>query len=342
MEPQLSLRRLEIFRLVVEEGSVTRAASRLAIAQPAVSNQLRSLEEWLGAGLFIRRGNRLMLTEAGRRADVWAKTVLAGAAELRRDVADIESGNGGSVVAAASMGVGSYLMPGVLTRFRAAHPKADITLNVVPPEETLRQIASGEADFGITTWGAGDVRPHVRSQILRDEPLLIVTRADLRPPEGTLTLEDALRLPLVGAPRGVASQRHIVSQLGRLSDTEPSFVIRLGHALSAKQAVVDHGWAAILPRYVVDADIASGLLASIHVPGLELQETIALVWRDDKVFSRLQQRLMREISREVGHESPGADSARTPGEATPSSCPSPAVGVPLDVQSCVPLDIHDQ
>src|SRR4051812_45958842 len=111
MEPQLSLRRLEIFRLVVEERSVTRAATLLMIAQPAVSSQLRALEEWLGARLFVRRGNRLVLTEAGERADAWAKGILASAAELRRGVEGIELGSGGTVVAAASMGVGSYLLP---------------------------------------------------------------------------------------------------------------------------------------------------------------------------------------------------------------------------------------
>jgi DNA-binding transcriptional LysR family regulator len=69
MEPQLSLRRLEVFRLVVEERSVTRAAALLMIAQPAVSSQLRSLEEWVGARLFVRRGNQLFLTEAGERVE---------------------------------------------------------------------------------------------------------------------------------------------------------------------------------------------------------------------------------------------------------------------------------
>ncbi|GAA1018868.1 LysR family transcriptional regulator [Acrocarpospora pleiomorpha] len=303
MEPQLSLRRLEVFRLVVDERSVTRAASLLMIAQPAVSSQLRALEEWLGARLFIRRGNQLILTEAGERTDAWARSILASAAELRRDVEGIESGRGGTAVAAASMGVGSYLMPGVLTRFREGHPDADITLNVVQPQEALRQITTGEADFAVTTWDADETRADIRSLILRDEPLVIVVRADLRPEGGSLTLEDALRLPLVGAPRVVAAQRSMISQLRRLSDTEPTFVIRLGHALSTKQAVVDHGWAAILPRYVVDADVASGVLATVHVPGLDLQERIVLVWRPDKVFSKLQQRLMGEIRRELGAES---------------------------------------
>jgi DNA-binding transcriptional LysR family regulator len=309
MEPQLSLRRLEIFRLVVEERSVTRAASLLMIAQPAVSSQLRSLEEWLGARLFVRRGNQLVLTEAGQRTDAWARTILASAAELRRDVEGMESGRAGTVVVAASMGVGSYLMSAMLTRFREDHPDADITLNVVQPQETMRQIAAGEADFAVSTSDADHMGTNIRSVVVRDEPLVLAVRADLRPEDGTLPLEEALRLPFVGAPRVVAAQRSLTAQLRRLTDVEPTFVIRLGHALSAKQAVIDHGWAAILPRYVVDADVAAGALAVVDVPGLELRERIVMAWRRDKVFSKLQERLMEQLRAELDDGS--ADRAAT-------------------------------
>lgn len=300
MEPQLSLRRLEVFRLVVEERSVTRAASRLMIAQPAVSSQLRSLEDWVGARLFTRRGNQLILTEAGERVDSWARHLLASATEVRRDVEGIESGRGGTVVFAASMGVGSYLLPGVLTSFRENHDEVDITLNVVQPQETLRQIATGEADFAITSWYSDESRADIRLAVLRDEPMVIVVRSDMQPAGGVLPLDSALRLPLVGAPAVVAAQQSVTSQLRRLSDTEPRFVIRLGHPLAAKQAVLDHGWAAILPRYVVATDVAAGRLSVIDVPELHVKERVVLAWRPDKVLSRLHRRLMSVIQEEIG------------------------------------------
>jgi DNA-binding transcriptional LysR family regulator len=203
------------------------------------------------------------------------------------------------------MGVGSYLMPSVLTRFREDHPGADITLNVVQPQETMRQVAAGEADFAVSTWDAEHTRTNIRSVVVRDEPLVLVVRADMRPGDGTLPLEAALRLPFVGAPRVVAAQRSLIAQLRRVTDIEPSFVIRLGHALSAKQAVIDHGWAAILPQYVVEADVAAGSLAVVDVPGLELRERIVMAWRRDKVFSKLQERLMEQLRGELAAGSSG-------------------------------------
>lgn len=298
----MSLRRLEVFRLVVQEQSVTQAAAILMIAQPAVSSQLRLLEEWLGAKLFLRQGNRLVLTEAGQRADTWAKTVLASAAELRREVDGIESGTGGAVVVAASMGVGSYLLPRLLTRFRTGHPLADITLNVLQPQDALRQIETGEADFAVTTWNADDPLPAEQAELLRNEPMVIVVRSDLLPAGGTLSIEDALRLPFVGAPPGVAAQRGVMSQIRAMSETEPNFVIRLGHAMTAKQAVIDHGWATITARYVVQEDIAAGVLGVIDVPGLSLHERIVLAWRRDKAFSRMQHALMDQVRLELGEQ----------------------------------------
>lgn len=299
MEPHLSLRRLEVFRLVVDERSVTRAAEILKIAQPAVSSQLRSLEEWLGAKLFVRQGNRLVLTEAGERADQWSRSVLAGAAEVRRDVDGLESGTAGALVVAASMGVGTYLLPQLLTRFREHHPGADITLNISQPQEALRQVETAEADFAVTNWEAADLFPTVRTELLREERMDLVVRADQRPPDGRLALEDALQLPLVGTPKGVAAQQDLLSRIRAVTDTEPNFVIRLGHALATKQAVVEHGWAAFAPRYVVAQEIASGVLAAVDVPGLNLRERLVLMWRRDKVFSRMQLTMMGAVRDEL-------------------------------------------
>lgn len=299
VEPQLSLRRLEIFRLVVDERSVTRAAEILMVAQPAVSSQLRSLEDWLGAKLFVRNGNQLLLTEAGQRADQWARGVLAGAAEVRRDVVGMESGTGGALVIAASMGVGTYLLPRLLTRFRVDHEAADITLNIAQPGEALRQVETGEADFAVTTWDTAEVPSTAQTELLRDEPVDLVVRADLLPPGGTLEWADALKLPLVGAPRGVASQRGLLTQLRAVTGTEPDFVIRLGHAVPTKQAVIEHGWAAFAPRYVVSEEVSRGILAPVTVPGLALSERIVLMWRRNKVLSNLQRIVMASVRAEL-------------------------------------------
>lgn len=294
MDTQLSLKRLEVFRLVVEERSVTKAAEILMVAQPAVSSQLRALESWLGAKLFARQGNRLVLTEAGERADQWARETLAGAAQIKRDVGDLGSGRAGSAVIASSMAVGSYLLPPILADFRSSRPDAELTLSISQPNDALRAVETGEADFAVVGWDQRHLPDTTTSELLSNEPLLLCVNSETAP-ASSLTLEQALALPFVGAPRNVVYQRDLLDQIRKLTSTEPHFVIRLGHAEPMKRAAIDHGWAIFVPRYVAEPELRAGILHHVHVEGLDLYERIALLWRRDKMFSPLQQAAIDSI-----------------------------------------------
>lgn len=285
MDTQLSFRRLEVFRLVVEERSVTRAAEILMVAQPAVSAQLRALESWIGATLFVRRGNRLVLTEAGERTNEWAKTVLAGAAQVRRDVGDLASGDTGRVLVSSSMAVGTYLLAPVLARLGARRPNADITVSISRPEEAVRGVESGEVDFAVLNWDERDFSEITRVEVLQTVPLSIYATDRLVPVGTTLTIADALALPFVGAPHEVVYQRHLVAQLRDRGLDEPRFVIRLGHSEAMFRAAIEHDWAVIAPSYAV---AENSPLEPIDVPDFALEERIVLVHRRDKHFSPLQ------------------------------------------------------
>jgi DNA-binding transcriptional LysR family regulator len=285
----LTLRRLEVFRLVVDERSVTRAARILRIAQPAVSSQIKALESWLGgAKMFVRTGNRLTLTEAGHRVDVWARQVLAGAAEVRRDVEDLETGVAGSVAIAGSMSVGSYLLPPLLADFVRERPQVDLNLCVLPPDEALQAVESGEVDFAVISWDERDVPEGVSTALLRHEPMSLCVGPSLLPAGASISLDDALDLPFVGVPRAGSPERQLHHQLRQLSDKEPRFVVRFGHAEPMKREASRHGWAILMPHYLVETDIAEGRLHQLRVDGLDLSERIILVWRKEKSFAPTQ------------------------------------------------------
>lgn len=285
MDTQLSFRRLEVFRLVVDERSVTRAAEVLMVAQPAVSAQLRALESWIGAPLFVRRGNRLVLTEAGERTNDWAKNVLAGAAQVRRDVGDLASGDTGRVLVSSSMAVGTYLLAPILARLGKQRPNADITLSISRPEEVVRGIESGEFDFAVLNWDEREFSESTRAEVLQTIKLSVFATERLVPFGSTLTADEALALPLVGAPSEVVYQRNLVAQLRAEGYDEPQFVIRLGHSEAMIKAAIEHDWAIIAPPYAVDRGSA---LQPIDVPDFTLEERIVLVHRRDKHFSPLQ------------------------------------------------------
>ena len=121
-----------------------RAAEDLFVAQPVVSAHLRSLENRLGgAELFYREGRQLHLTEAGRAVHAWTEDVLTRTRELERHLASLSDGSTGSVVMGASMSVGSYVLPHVLTSFRARHPGAALRLGISSTEHAIEETAVG-------------------------------------------------------------------------------------------------------------------------------------------------------------------------------------------------------
>ncbi|MEV6258818.1 LysR family transcriptional regulator [Nocardia sp. NPDC051929] len=288
MDTQLSLRRLEIFRLVVEERSVTRAAEVLMVAQPAVSNQLRALEMWLGAKLFERNGNRLVLTEAGERTDRWARDVLAGAAQIRRDVSDLATGLGGSVIIWASMAVGTYLLPKVLTDLRQARPRADLTLHIAQPGEALQAVESGDADFAVVSWDQRHLPESVEAEFLRSEPLILYMTPTAAPPSRSMPISAAMSLPLVGAPRN-AVYRDLVERLRMTTHLDPNFIIRFGHVEAIKRAAIANDWALFAPAYAMQPEVDAGCLVAVDVPELVIHERLVLFSRQDHLFSPLQQ-----------------------------------------------------
>ncbi|WP_406031956.1 LysR family transcriptional regulator [Nocardioides sp. NBC_00163] len=288
MDPQLSLRRLEIFRLVVEERSVTRAAEVLLVAQPAVSAQLRALEGWVGAKLFARQGNRLVLTEAGERTERWAREVLAGAAQVRRDVGDLASGETGRVIIASSMAVGTYIVPPIMAEVGRQRPRADITVSISRPEEVVHAVESGECDMAVLNWDQRRLPENIASELLGSFSLSVYAAPGLVPDGARLSAAEALRLPLVGAPDTVVYQRNLVTQLRAAGHEEPRFLLRLGHAEAMKNAAVANGWALIAPAYAVRAELVAGALVELAVDDLQLEEHVTLIHRDDKHFSPLQ------------------------------------------------------
>jgi DNA-binding transcriptional LysR family regulator len=288
MAQQLSFRRLEVFCLVVETGGVTRAAEQLIVAQPAVSSQIRSLEAWFGAPLFTRSAGGMTTTEAGDRAYRWAKETLARSVNAQRDVQELASGGAGRVVVAASMGIGSYLLPSVLTRLRSERAGAEITLHTEQPEQAVRSVEVGEVDFAIVSWYQHLLPDTLISEHLGDAPVELCASMTGQPVTDAIKSSELAGLPLVGVPSTVAFAQTVDTQLKDAGVSSLNVVIRLGHAESMKQAVIDHGWVAFLPGYCTARDRTEGRLRAISVEGLNLHERIVLVRRKAHYLSPMQ------------------------------------------------------
>ncbi len=143
----LTLRQLKIFDAVARHLSYSRAAEALHLTQPAVSMQIKQLEENAGVPLFEQLGKKIYLTEAGQEFLRYTSTILQQLADAEAMFADFKGMSGKLSICVAS--TASYFTPLLLAEFCHRHPKAKVSLNVTNREILLQRIANNEMDMAI-------------------------------------------------------------------------------------------------------------------------------------------------------------------------------------------------
>lgn len=176
MSISLKHQQLASFLAVVEEGSFTRAARRLAVSQPALSRTIKLIEDMLGARLFDRDTRNITLTPVGIELTAFARRLVSeidgAAGELRRFV----EGRRGRVTVAALPSIAAMVLPQAIAAFSASSPDVDIRIRDGLSERVLAAVENGEADFGLTVQSQSNSRLDHRP--LCSDELGLVCRAD--------------------------------------------------------------------------------------------------------------------------------------------------------------------
>src|SRR5918912_48729 len=145
----MDTRQLAAFCEVVERKSFSQAAERLGVTQPAVSLQVRALENRLGTRLLDRSGRRVEPTEAGRRLYRAAQRMLALEMQLLEEVTGDESGAlSGELALGASTGPGGTVVPVLLGEFQRQHPELRVALFVADTNHVIERVADRELELG--------------------------------------------------------------------------------------------------------------------------------------------------------------------------------------------------
>jgi DNA-binding transcriptional LysR family regulator len=143
----LTLRQLRVFDAVAHHLSYSRAAEALHLTQPAVSMQIKQLEENGGVPLFEQFGKKIYLTEAGQEFQHYCSNILQQLADAEAMFADFKGMSGKLSICVAS--TASYFTPLLLAEFCHRHPKAKVSLNVTNREILLQRLANNEMDMAI-------------------------------------------------------------------------------------------------------------------------------------------------------------------------------------------------
>jgi DNA-binding transcriptional LysR family regulator len=171
----MEMRLLQTFVAVAELRHFARAADRCNLSQPAVSHQIRLLEEQLGARLLNRDGRRVSLTVAGEMFVEDARRILAAADRARERVQNVAAGTIGRVRIGATETPGLYRLPPLLDRYRAAHPRFALQFTIATEKEIVERVAANDLDMGVVP--GKPVLGELKARPLWDEDMAIVSAA---------------------------------------------------------------------------------------------------------------------------------------------------------------------
>jgi DNA-binding transcriptional LysR family regulator len=266
----MDTRQLAAFCAVVERKSFSQAADRLGVTQPAVSLQIRSLEQRLGRQLLDRSGRRVEPTEAGRRLYASAQRLLALEEQLLEEIeADDEGAITGTLELGASTGPGGTVVPLLLCEFQELHPDVRVRLTVSDTQTVVDRVAERALELGIV--GAGRRHRGVSFEpFFRDEVVLAVP-AKHKFAGKMISPDDLQGEQLIVMQEGAGVRQVIEDELRRegrrLRDLDVS--LELGLQESVRSAVLGGHGIAFISRLAIESDLEAGTLATARVRGLD-------------------------------------------------------------------------
>jgi DNA-binding transcriptional LysR family regulator len=283
----MDTRQLAAFVAVVEKKSFSQAAERLGVTQPAISLQIRSLEERLGRRLLDRSGRRVEPTEAGLVLYRKAQRILQLEHQLDEELAREETGAlHGTLALGASTGPGGHLVPLLLCEFQREHPDLTVSLTISDTDRVIDEVADRELELGVV----GALR---RNRALEFEPLvrdeIVLAVPPGHPYAGKqMPLEQLRREQYIAMQEG-AGVRHVIEEelraAGlRVRDLESQ--LELGLQESVKSAVAAGYGVTFISRTAIEGELAAGTLAAASIKGLEPARQIYVVRASGRVPTR--------------------------------------------------------
>ncbi|HEU5405591.1 MAG TPA: selenium metabolism-associated LysR family transcriptional regulator [Gaiellaceae bacterium] len=286
----MDTRQLAAFCAVVERSSFSQAADQLGVTQPAVSLQIRSLEQRLGQRLLDRSGRRVEPTEAGLRLYRGAQRLLALEQQVLAELGEEAEGElKGRLEIGASTGPGGSVLPVVLGEFQQLHPLVHVVLTVSDTQSVVEQVGRRELELGVVG-ATGRHRGVSFEPLYRDEVVLAVPAGHKRAGK-SMSIDELKAEPLVLMQEGAGIRQMIEDELRelgiRLRDLNVS--LELGLQESARAAVLAGVGATFISRIAIEGDLDAGALAIARVQGLEPARDVQLVRATGRAETRIAQ-----------------------------------------------------
>ncbi|MDX3801774.1 LysR family transcriptional regulator [Streptomyces sp. AK04-3B] len=290
----MQFQQLQYFVAVAETRHFTRAAELVHVAQPSLSQQIKSLERELGADLFLRARGNITLTDAGEALLPLARRILADTETARYEVQELVQMRGGRVRLGATPSVCTGLLPDVLRAFHDRYPGIRLVIEEGGSHDLVRELARGALDLALVVLPLPSPSPALTTVELLREDLVVVSSPEARRPgQGrTVRIADLEGERLVMFRHGY-DLRELTVAACRAEGFEPDFAVE-GGEMDAVLGFVRAGLGvAVVPRMVAARSGRGLRVTPLARPGLH--RTIALAHRSDVAPPRAARELQRML-----------------------------------------------
>lgn len=281
----MNLHALKLFHTVAKEGSVTRAAERMNISQPAVTIQIRNLEKEIGLHLLLQKGRGVALTEAGHFVAEQAGRLFALESEIGRALNDYKSGKTGKLRIAATYLPANFLLPRWIGEYKRDWGAVQIVLQTANAQEAMVRLAHYEADLALIGGGA-EPMPGIARTLLLEDPMWFVAPIGHPLAGREAALEDVLGEPFIMREEGSRTRELLLSVCRIAHLPPPQAAVQWNGTHEAVRAVKAGVGLIFASASEVREEIEQGQVARIEVLGVHAVNPISIYYRDNEPLSK--------------------------------------------------------
>jgi LysR family transcriptional regulator, nitrogen assimilation regulatory protein len=279
----LELRQLQYFAALFEEGSVTRAARRMNVVQPALSMQMAKLETMLGQKLFERTTRGMVPTAAARTLYRLARPILRDLASAQDEMAKLAATISGRVSIGLLASVTNSVLPDSLAAFAEAYPQVEVSVAEGYTTSFIDWVGAGQLDLAVIN------RPPrklgLASRHLLDEDMVLVAATGIKLPVPTpVPFGQLPKLKLV-LPSTRHGLRGLLDGYAQQEDIELAPRLEVDSLVSIAELVARSDWMTVLPAIAVHRGLADGSLVAYPIVAPRVARTLVVIHQPRRPLS---------------------------------------------------------
>jgi LysR family transcriptional regulator, low CO2-responsive transcriptional regulator len=274
---------LETFLEVARLSSFSRAAEKRFRTQPAISAQIRAMEEEVGAKLLDRSGGKVALTSAGKIFQKYAEETVQSRRNVLTAIAEMERVPGGEIIVGANEGTCMHVLPEVFAHFKKQYPTVGVNVRRLESNGVLECVIDHSVDFGVVSLPVTDKRLTV-VPIHRDELVVICAPGHDLAKCKSVTVEQVAQYPLLMPKFG--KTREAIEDAFAQRGLTPSVSMELDSSELLKRFAAADVGVGFVARSNVQEETKLKSLVALHLTDVQIKRDLALVFRKDKALSR--------------------------------------------------------